>query len=117
MTNNGFDIGDTLSIRCIGCSKRFDWVVPPGWSHSVPSYHGLTCKRHHRRRIESSETWKCPRPDKHLYRNDKEGREAAAALCMQYNELFSEYRCECGGIHVGKKNYYVKKRVDAKPRK
>lgn len=114
MTNNkGFDIGDTLMVKCIGCHRKFPWVVPPGWYASVPSYHSPQCKKGHQKRIDKLETWGCPRPDKRLYRTQLEGRQAASALCKQYNELFGEYRCECGGIHVGKKNYIVKERVHA----
>lgn len=109
--NNGFDVGDTLMVRCIGCPQVFAWTVPPGWEASVPSYHGKTCKRRHRDRMNKSEIWRCPRPDKKLYRTEAEGRKAATALCREYNELFSEYRCECGGIHVGKKKYWVRDRV------
>lgn len=115
MNNKGFDIGDTLSIHCIGCESWFTWVVPPGWTHSVPSYHSKTCKRRHRKSVTLLEIWKCPRPDKKLYRTEKEGKEAAVTMCKSYNELFSEYRCECGGIHVGRKVYSVKKRINGQP--
>lgn len=111
MTNKGFDIGDTLLVHCIGCPRWFPWVVPPGWENGVPSYHNTHCRKAHKKRIDLSEEWKCPRPDKRLYRTEADAREASAALCKQYNELFSEYRCECGGLHVGKKVYKVKKRV------
>lgn len=93
-------------VRCEGCGTYFDWTPKSHVSETPPSYHSRACQNRKRSRLHKQEApFKCPNPNKRLYRTHREAQQA----CNEMNDTYLKpYRCRCGGLHVGHPNFRVK---------
>ena len=98
--------GLAVEMRCGGCRKWFAWTVTAEhgpWQDNVPAYCRRGCKKRRRNVIKNSQKYvPCPRPEKRLYRTEKEAEVDRKSLALSFLQPFTIYHCVCGGIHVGR---------------
>lgn len=112
MTDEIVRVGDLIELKCMGCSKKFQWKVPANWIYCVPSFHSQTCRnRAGHRRNKSQEFRPCPHPFKRAYHHKPWAEEEARRQAEGRQMLYREYRCRCGAYHVGHRKFKVLKRA------